>query len=150
MLFNTLLLGPIEIDEAHTLEFPAGIPAFEDCTRFQLFHDADSDEPRVFWLQSLDRPDLLFSLTDPALLGLRYELELSDAEVASLRLADPADAVVLLMVYRDGEAGDGQHPALAHLRANLLGPLVLNLREKRGLQKTGLQCDILVHNRPER
>jgi len=89
MLFNSSLLGEVDVDENTIITFAHGLAAFENCTRFKLFHDADRNNPRVYWLQSLDNPDVLFSVTDPGRLGIRYEVLLSDDEIASLALARP-------------------------------------------------------------
>lgn len=147
MLFTSSLLGEVEVNEATTLHFPHGIPAFENCTRFQLFHDQDKADPSVFWMQSLDNPDVLFSVVPPTELGLRYEIELGEDDVAALELSRPEDAAILLMVYKAQEQADESHPVLAPLRANVRNPLVVNLAARRGLQKGGLECDILFHNR---
>ncbi len=140
MQFNTALLGTVEVDESQVITFPAGLPAFENCTRFKLFHEVDKN-PRVFWLQSLDQPDVLFSVVDPAQFGLRYEFQLNDAEVDALQLARPEDAAVVLIVYKEDQANDNP-PALSPLKVNTRNPLVINVATQRALQKTGLVCDI--------
>lgn len=146
MLFNSSLLGQVEVDENTIITFEAGLPAFENCTRFKLFHEADSDNPSVFWMQSLDNPDVLFSVTDPQKLGIRYEIELSQDEVAALALSRQEDAAILLTIYRELPS-DEANPALSQLRANVRNPLIINLATQKALQKTGLACDIVFHNR---
>lgn len=149
MQFESNLLGPVEFDESTVVTFAQGLPGFEECKRFKLFHE-DSDAPRVFWMQSLDDASVLFSVVDPVEVGVRYEINLNDDEVAELALEKAEDAAVLIMVYRaadDAEAGQDAHP-LFHgtLKFNVLGPLVLNLVEKRALQKTGFKCDVVLSN----
>ncbi len=80
-----------------SLAVVADLAGLEGCRRFQLCHDAgvEPNAPRVWWLQSLDQPDLTFSVTDPANLGVRYVLELSDEQAAALKLQRAEDAVVL-------------------------------------------------------
>ena len=146
MLFNSSLLGQVEVDENTIITFEAGLPAFENCTRFKLFHEADSNNPSVFWMQSLDNPDVLFSVTDPQKLGIRYEIELNQDEVASLALSRQEDAAILLTIYRE-LPNDEANPALSQLRANVRNPLIINLATQKALQKTGLACDIVFHNR---
>jgi flagellar assembly factor FliW len=99
----------------------------------------------VYWLQSLDNPDVLFSVTDPGRLGIRYEVLLSDDEIASLALARPEDAMVLLIVYREVDSKE-TNPLLAQLRANVRSPLIINLASLRGMQKLNLECDIVFRN----
>ena len=145
MLFNSSLLGEVDVDENTIITFAHGLAAFENCTRFKLFHDADRNSPRVYWLQSLDNPDVLFSVTDPGRLGIRYEVLLTDDEIASLALARPEDAMVLLIVYREVDSQE-TNPLLAQLRANVRSPLIINLASLRGMQKLNLECDIVFRN----
>lgn len=147
MLFTTSLLGKVEVDESRVIEFPQGLPGFEQCTRFKLFHDATQAAPQVFWMQSLDDADLLFSVTDSTTLGLRYEIDLSDEEVALLKLANPQDVSVLVMVYKEPQPDSQGHPLLSPIKTNIRNPLVINHKTLFGIQKSGLGCDIVLHNR---
>ncbi|OQS40613.1 flagellar assembly protein FliW [Chromobacterium haemolyticum] len=144
MLFQSCQLGQVDIDESTVITFPRGIPALENCTRFKLFHNATQAQPQVFWLQSLDDPGVIFSITTPEALDIRYEIELDDTEVSELKLQQPQDVAILLMLSNQA---DEQHPALSTMKANIRNPLVVNLQSRTGLQKVGLQCDILLHNR---
>lgn len=117
---------PVNPDAVFT--FPKGLGGFEDCTRFTLFHE--EGKPTVFWLQSLDDPGLAFSVVPPESLDIAYQIELSDDDVSLLGLADPADAVVIVIIYRD-EAGLGSGKISASTRS----PLVLNPGTRIGMQK---------------
>jgi len=145
MLFNSSQLGAVEVDESTIINFDQGIPALENCTQFKLFHNADSNNPSVYWMQSLNDASITLSVTLPQQLGVRYEVELNDEEVARLQLSKPEDAVILVLLYQEQSAAEA-HPALGELKANIRNPLVLNLASRQGLQKTGLSCDILMHN----
>ena len=39
MLFQSNLLGQVTVDENTVLNFPNGLPGFESCQRFKLFHE---------------------------------------------------------------------------------------------------------------
>ncbi len=127
--------GQIDIDPQTVLEFPQGLPGFEQYTRYKLLHE-DKPNPQVMWLQSLDDADLVFSVIEADRLGLNYQIVLSDEEVAMLQLATPEDAVLLLILSRPE---DGSAPVAANTRA----PLVLNPVARKGLQKTGVRADIV-------
>ncbi|MTD33768.1 flagellar assembly protein FliW [Paludibacterium denitrificans] len=144
MRFDSSLLGNVDIDESTIITFPQGIPALENCTRFKLFHNESQTEPDLYWLQSPDDADVTFSLTNPLKLGVRYEIDLNDDETALLELQTPEPAVILVMLYKE-PSEDGQ-VLLGSLRANIRNPLVINTVTRKGLQKTGLNCDILLHN----
>lgn len=130
--------GQIDIDPQTVLEFPQGLPGFEQYTRYKLLHE-DKPNPQVMWLQSLDDADLVFSVIEADRLGLNYQIVLSDEEVAMLQLAAPEDAVLLLILSRPE---DGSAPVAANTRA----PLVLNPVARKGLQKTGVRADIVFSN----
>ncbi|GGY06917.1 flagellar assembly protein FliW [Paludibacterium paludis] len=136
MEFHTRRLGAVDIDETSVIVFPRGLPALENCTRFTLFHEAGKDAPHVYWMQSLDNPDVLFTITEPAQLGLSYEIELSDEETALLDIREPEEATVAVIVYQDAVDNPDPHPFPVTLRANARNPLVINLRARLALQKT--------------
>lgn len=117
----------LSVDPDRVIEFPDGLPGFEACRRYTLYHPdaaAGEETPRYFILQSLDDAGVAFSIADPALFGFNYEISLSDEEATALDLADPADAAVVVMLVKESSG----------LRANLKAPLVLNLRARRGIQ----------------
>ncbi len=126
---DTIHFGPLDYSEDSLLEFPAGLPAFEDQTRFVLIERPDSS-PLVF-LQSLGRPELAFLALPALTIEPGYRLEIPPEERALLGFA--ADAP--LSIGRDvlclailTVAGGG--PATA----NLMAPVVVNLATRRGVQ----------------
>jgi len=130
--------GTLTIEPSRIIEFPRGLAGFEDCRRFTLFHpeSAEADAPRYFILQSIDDPSVAFHITDPAKFDFGYEIALSDEEIAELALTDPASAVVVVLLAKDGDD--------APLRANLNAPLIINLDSRRGLQHVFSRLDYSV------
>lgn len=129
MKCDTFLFGAIEIASESVIEFPNGLPGFPDNRRFALIHEENTGEsPASFTLQSLDDRNVALQIADPGAYGLHYELELSDDEAALLKSSDPADIALMLVLYRQEDAG-------APIRANLQAPLLINTRSRRGLQK---------------
>jgi len=118
-----------EFDEKSVITFPVGLPGFETCKRFKLIHEVD--KPKFFFLQSLDNPAVLFSLGDPALLNLSYEVTLSDAEQKLLDSAPGDELVLVVIVYSDEKAKFKP----ADIKANMFAPIVLNITKRRGIQK---------------
>jgi len=114
----------IEIDPQSIITFPRGIPPFDQCQRYKLFHE--EGKPSIFWLQSLDDPDLMFSVTDPDLLKVSYEVSLDDEEQSLLQVAAGDELMLAVIVYKDGNAP---------LKVNTRGPIVLNLSKRLGVQK---------------
>lgn len=122
--------GSLSVAPDRIIEFPDGLPGFEELHRFTLFHPENDAEkgPKYFILQSLDDPGVAFNIADPALFGFNYEINLSDTEIAALDLADPSEAAVVVILVKDDGTGEGG------LRANLKAPLLLNVRARRGIQ----------------
>jgi len=119
----------VEFDEKSIITFPAGMPGFETCKRFKLIHE--EGKPQVLFLQSLDRPEVLFSLGDPALLNLSYEVMLSDEEQKLLGSGPGDELAVAVMIYKDKK--DGDKPDI--VKVNTLGPIILNVTKRLGMQK---------------
>ena len=119
--------GTLEIEPSKIIEFPRGLPGFEELKRFTLLHPDEQAgaAPSYFILQSVDDPAVAFHISDPARFGFNYEIVLSDEDAAMIKLADPAAAAVVVMLVK--EAGGG-------VRANLNAPLVLNLDARLGVQ----------------
>ena len=127
--------GSLDIEPARIIEFPKGLAGFEQLHRFTLFHP-EGEDPKYFFLQSVDDPAIAFNVADPARFGFAYEIVLDDAEAALLQLTDPAAAAVAVILLRDGDA--------APLRANLDAPLIINTESRRGLQHVFAKLDYTV------
>lgn len=116
--------GSMDVAPEKVIEFPLGLPGFEAARRFTLFHP-ESDAAKYMILQSLDDVDLAFHISDPALFGFDYEIELSDEEEKSIELSNAADAAVVVILMKDAVGG---------IRANFSAPLVINLASRKGIQ----------------
>jgi flagellar assembly factor FliW len=129
MQIKTAVFGELSIDPSTVITFDNGLPGFEDSKRFKLLHKESDDKsvPVVFWLQSVDRPELSFSVADPATFGFNYSFTLTDAEVAALGDGAPADVLVLVLLFKDEATGG--------INSNVKAPLVINTKTLKGLQK---------------
>jgi len=116
-------ITPLDIAPNKVITFPEGLPGFEDCKRFGLFEQ--DQEGVLFSLQSLDDPAIAFTVADPAIFGFRYDMPLSDEDVAALGLKPDDEVAVAVMVYK-GDSG---------INANLTAPLLINLGSHVGLQR---------------
>ena len=130
MEIQTSSFGTQVINEDDILTFPQGLIGFEDQTQFKLFHE-EHNSPTVYWLQSVTDPKLAMSVVSPAVFGLAYEIAMDDNEQALLELTDPADAIVLLVVYKQHEETS---PDNVDIKAITRAPIVLNSQSKKGVQ----------------
>ena len=118
--------GTQEVDPASVIQFPNGLAGFEDLHDFKLFHE--DGKPTVFYLQSLDDPEIQFPVVNPDAYQVSYECVLTDDEAAILQLEDPADIAVLVTLAQGGTKDGGIH-------ANFMGPILLNTSRRIGFQK---------------
>lgn len=125
MQINTRF-GSQEIDPASVIHFPRGLAGFEQLHRFKLFHE--QDKPTVFYLQSLDDPDIQFPVVNPDTFQVAYECALSEDEADALQIKDAGDVAVLVTLAQTGDHDRGIH-------ANFMGPIILNTGKRIGLQK---------------
>src|SRR5581483_1233502 len=110
------------------VEFPKGLPGFEQRRRFLALQFEDS-HPLVF-LQSVEDPGLCFITLPILAIDPQYQLQIDneDRDLVGLPLGRPlriGDDVLCLAVVSIRESGP---------TANLLGPLVVNLRNRKAVQ----------------
>jgi len=121
---ETAHFGPVEYAEDTVLEFPNGLPAFEQERKFIALR-GDRYEPLLF-LQSVATASLAFLAISVQSVVLDYQLELSDEDLSLLGgEASPAEteALALVTVSPEGE-----------VTANLQSPVVIHHRTRRGVQ----------------
>jgi flagellar assembly factor FliW len=122
VLITSEHLGDVDVAEENVIEFPDGLLGFPECTRFALI---SAEESGVYaWLQSTDQAELSFLVVVPAPFFPAYEPEISEADCAALELVEPADAQILCLVTIQTTL----------VTANLLGPVVLNVANRRARQ----------------
>jgi flagellar assembly factor FliW len=119
-------LTDIPVDPDTVFTFPEGLQGLETCKRFKMFHE--ENKPTVFWLKSLDDTGVMFSIVSPELANIEYQIELSDADVALLGMKHPEDVMIAIVLYRN-DADNGR------ISANTLAPLILNMKNRKGIQK---------------
>jgi len=143
MKIENPVLGAIEISDDKVIDFPMGLPGFGNLRRFALLHE-EGVVGKVFLLLSLDDASVMFSLAGPEQLGITYELPLTSEEENALLLSRPEDAVVAVIIRKGDEA-----PTSVGLRANFMAPVIINIRQQRGLQKVIEKgsCDIILRVR---
>ncbi len=106
-----------------TLEFPAGLPGFEDHTRFVLVERPDLAP--ILFLQSVDSPELCFITAPVTSIDPAYDLEMTPEDERQLG-TDEAGEFLCLAILSAEENG--------LLTANLLAPVVINPGTCRGVQ----------------
>ena len=123
MKIETKFFGAVEIDEAQIVEFAHGIPGFENDHQFAVLKHDDSP---FHVLQSVKRAELAFIIIELGKVVPDYEIDLPDEVVAELKLEKPEEALVCAIVVLPSD--------ISQATVNLAAPLVINVKEKRGVQ----------------
>jgi flagellar assembly factor FliW len=129
MTFVSDYFGPIVVDESSVIEFPQGLPGFEERRRFLPL--LSPQQGGLVYLQSLEVAGLCFLALPARSLRPEYQLAVTPEDLETLGL--PADrqpeigkqvaALAILSV------ADGQEPT-----ANLRSPLVIHTGTRRAVQ----------------
>ncbi|NLW41411.1 MAG: flagellar assembly protein FliW [Tissierellia bacterium] len=125
MLLHTKHFGKLEIDEEKIIDFPEGILGFEDEKQFIIINSEDEENP-FQWLQSVTNPDLAFVIINPFFVYPNYEIVIPETAQEKLKLKDEKDVAVYSIVVVPED--------IEKMTANLLGPIIINTREKLGKQ----------------
>lgn len=122
MNVQTTRFGTVEVDADRIITFPAGLLGFSSYRRYALLQP--EEDSVFFWLQSIDAPELAFVVTDPVLWVADYEATIRREQMDELSMERLEDAQVFVIVNRYGRS----------LTSNLQGPLVVNVRNRTGMQ----------------
>jgi len=118
----------MDYDESAVIEFPHGLPGFENRKRF-LALEQSQQKPLVF-LQNLEDPGLCFVALPVGAVDPHYELQMTDADRQlagfesgrDIRLGEEAIGLAILTITETG------------VTANLLAPIVINLQNRKAVQ----------------
>jgi len=122
MIIETTRFGRIEVDESRLIVFPRGILGFPYQKHYALIQTGK--DSAFYWLQSVDRPELAFVVTDPHLFVPDYRVPAKAEDLRQLNLADASEAQVFVIVNK----------VEGVLTGNLQGPLIINVETRVGRQ----------------
>ena len=128
---RTAYFGELDYADGTVFHFPHGLPGFEQEHAF-LFLKQPHTEPLMF-LQSLANARLCFVLLPILVLDPNYAVNLDADDLAGLQLAPGRQPVIgkdilCAAIVTTGNTEQGQPTA------NLLAPVVVNLKEQIGMQ----------------
>jgi flagellar assembly factor FliW len=129
----------VEIDPKTLIEFPNGMPGFENCKHFKLFHSGDS--PVIFWLQSIDDSSVVLSVTDPETLRVSYEITLTDEDLSTLQFKTDDELQIAVILAQQENYITEQNEIVA----NYTSPIVINVSKQIAMQKTLQSSEISFH-----
>ena len=114
----------VPLEEEVIFKFESGLPAFENCNEF-IFVMEEKLQPFIV-MQSLNKEDLSFVCIDPFIITEDYTVKINENMIDSLDIKSPDDILVLSVVT--------VNPDMTKTTANLMGPLVLNIKNNKAMQ----------------
>ena len=115
--------GEVEYDPAQAIEFPHGLLGFENLRQFIVM--PKRKEGPLFWIQSVEDPEIAFVLTDPTRFYLDYLIAPDAGERAKLGIGQDDECNVLVVVTV---------PPSREITLNLLAPILFAPKTMRCLQ----------------
>jgi flagellar assembly factor FliW len=124
MKVQTSSFGELEVQEESVYFFSKGIPGFEHA-RYYVSLEVNGHEPFTY-LQSTEKPDLVFIMIDPFEFFPHYEFNLTNTIMNDLKVEQEKEIIVRAIVNtRNG---------ISEATANLIGPIILNSERRVGMQ----------------
>ncbi len=121
---KTKAYGEIELSEDSLIHFKKGILGFEDYHDYYLLEMKDL--PHFYWLQSGEEKNLAFVVVNPRLFIQDYDLNIDEADKSALELTEESEILDFAIVNIPDDP--------SKMTLNLLGPLVVNVSNRIGLQ----------------
>lgn len=115
--------GSIDYDPENLLHFPAGLIGLPNLHHFIVMPNAK--EGPLFWIQSVDDPEMAFVLTDPTNFFLDYKVEPDTAERQSLHIGNDDECYALSVVTV---------PPDQRVTLNLAAPILFAPKSNRAIQ----------------
>ncbi|MEN2998658.1 MAG: flagellar assembly protein FliW [Brevinematia bacterium] len=116
--------GEIEIEEEHVVTFEKGLIGFEEYKRY-VFIEFEKDS-FVYWMQSIENTDLCFLVANPYVFKPDYILDVYEDDLRGIYAEKSEDLMVFVILNVNLEE--------QKVTANLLGPVIVNTKNNRGVQ----------------
>lgn len=115
--------GEVEYDPAKAIHFPEGLIGFEELREFIVV--PSKKEGPLFWIQSINDPDIAFIVTDPTNFFLDYSIQPDKNELAKLEIDSPEGCYVLSIVTVSENK---------EITLNLAAPVLFSPKSNRAVQ----------------
>lgn len=134
---KTKNFGTMDIEEKQRITFPEGILGFPEQKEYYLIIKEDSP---FLWLQSKEKENLAFVLINPYLFQPEYQLNVSSREWDILGINPDGDDFLIFAIVTIPENPED-------MTANLQGPILINPKQKLGVQAISLDETHSIKNR---
>ncbi len=125
MKIKTERFGELDVEEKDIYTFKKGLLAFEHLQKYVLIDIVEN--PAFKWLQPIDNPRVVFLLVDPFLVKKDYYVDIDDYLKTELEIEKQKDVLIYTIVTLPDTG-------FKDATTNLVGPLVLNIKKRKGKQ----------------
>lgn len=125
MKIRSRILGELEIEREDIIAFPKGIPGFENEKGFIII-PIEENGP-FYYLQSVGNPELCLLIANPFIFFPDYEIDIPDEELEVLGKGVGIKDIAVYAILNVPED-------FRRTTANLLAPLIINEKSKKGFQ----------------
>lgn len=126
MKVNTRIFGEVDIEDEKIITMPFGLVGFPDLQKFALIHDKDKPIGALWYLQSMDDPDIALPVIDPITIKSDYNPQISESDI---ELLEPLTNKNLLLLVTITVPED-----ITNMTANLNAPILINVDTGKGAQ----------------
>ena len=123
--------GELEIDEEDIINFPVGIPGFEDKHHWILVGD---DDNAIMWMHSTDDGELALPVTTPDSIKSDYNAQIPREVLEPIGDVMEGDVAILIVITIPPERP-------WDMTANLKAPIVVNRTNRMAMQTIALNDD---------
>ena len=125
MQIDTKHFGVLEVDEKGIINFPLGVPGFENVNKFVLLTNIENDS-LFHWLQGVDNTQLAFAIINPFMIKSDYVVDVDDSEVEMLEIKDIKKVLVYSIVVVTED--------VSKMTLNLKAPILINTENNKAKQ----------------
>lgn len=125
---KTKAYGEIKVEDESAVNFKREILGFENCRSYYLIEMGDL--PNFYWLQSKEEPGLAFIIVNPRFFMTDYLLDIDEVDMGLLDVEEGDQLIDFAIVNIPEE--------VTKMTMNLLGPIVINVKKRIGIQAISL------------
>ncbi len=118
MFIETERFGSFEMDDSKAINFPAGLPGFEDLHVFVIIKNKETQP--IYWLQSAENKYIALPVIVPFEIISDYIIQIRDDELRELKVECQDDLLITNVVVIPED--------VTKMTVNLAAPIVINAK----------------------
>ena len=124
MLIDTDKFGTFDTKDSKIIQFPVGLPGFEDLHQFIILEVSDTKP--IYWLQSTENSHVALPVIITFEILDDYNIDVRDHDMKDLCFESQNDLLIMNVVVIP--------PQIAEMTVNLAAPIIINAKQGIGKQ----------------